>query len=341
MMTDVLSRVRPEIRTLAAYTPGYQPPPGSRVIKLNTNESPCPPSPAVGRALSRVLAGADILRRYPDPGSSELRAAAAGVYGCSPEQVLAGNGSDEILRILLDTFIDPGEVAAFFTPSYSLYPVLIRLRGGQPRAFPLRREGALYQPDPAGLKIFFLTSPNAPLGFSFSNDYIRELAAALDGILVVDEAYADFAAGNALPLLADCENLIVLRTFSKSYGLASLRVGLGFAAAPLIAEMDKVRDSYNLDRLAQAGALAALEDQDYLRKTVALVVQERERLALELSQIGFQVEPSQSNFLFVVPPAPLQAVDLYRGLEAAGILVRYFTDPRAGPRFKNYYRYPG
>jgi len=258
----------------------------------------------------------------------ELRRVAASIVGCGEEQVIAGNGSDELLRILLDTFVEEGERVAFFTPSYSLYPVLTRIRGGSARALPLFQDGSLYQPRLDDTKLFFLTSPNAPLGFSFSNDYIRQMAEELKGILVVDEAYADFAMENALSLLTELDNLVILRTLSKSYGLASLRVGLGFASADLIEQLDKVRDSYNLDRLAQVGARAALEDQEYLQKTVALVVQERQRLTAVLQELGFTVEPSQTNFIFVMPPNGYKAAALYSGLEKAGILVRYFSDPQ-------------
>ncbi len=319
---------RREILQMAGYVPGRQPSPGSKIVKLNTNESPFPPSPAVTRALAQVLAESDLLRRYPDPQSLELRRVAAEIVGCSADQVIAGNGSDELLRILLDTFVEEGEEVAFFSPSYSLYPVLTRLRGGSVKVLPLFQDGSLYQPQLDGIKLFFLTSPNAPLGFSFSNDYIRQMAETLDGILVVDEAYADFALENALPLLDELDNLVILRTLSKSYGLASLRVGLGFAGASLIKELDKVRDSYNLDRLAQIGAQAALEDQAYLQKTVALVIQERQHLTETLSELGFTVEPSQTNFIFVTPPDGYKAAELYSGLEKAGILVRYFNDPQ-------------
>ncbi len=313
---------------MAGYVPGRQPLPGTKIIKLNTNESPFPPSPEVGIALTQVLAEINLLRRYPDPQSLELRRVAAEVVGCQPDQVIAGNGSDELLRILLDTFVEEGETVGFFAPSYSLYPVLTRIRGGGARVLPLFKDGALYQPRLDGVKLFFLTSPNAPLGFSFSNDYIRQMAEAFDGILVVDEAYADFAQGNALSLLAELDNLVILRTLSKSYGLASLRVGLGFSSGALIEQLDKVRDSYNLDRLAQVGALAALKDQKYLKKTVALVLQERQHLTQALLELGFAVEPSQTNFIFVTPPALHKAVDLYSGLEKAGILIRYFSDPQ-------------
>ncbi len=327
-MSSGVDCTRPEVRRMAGYVPGRQPPSGSRVIKLNTNESPLPPSPEVAAAIMRVLQDDSVLRRYPDPQSLELRRIAARMADCRDEQVIAGNGSDELLRVVLDTFVDQDETVAFFNPSYSLYPVLTRIRGGRIKALPLFQDGTLYQPDPDGIKLFFLTSPNAPLGFSFDNNYIRELAQNLSGILVVDEAYADFAEDNALGLINEFDNLIILRTLSKSYGLASLRVGLGFAASGLIAELDKVRDSYNLDRLAQAGAEAALSDRDYLQKTVALVIKERKYLSEALLALGFKVEPSQTNFIFVTPPADLRADTLQTQLEKSGFLVRYFADPK-------------
>ncbi len=326
-MSSAVDYTRSAVLQMSGYVPGRQPAPGSRVIKLNTNESPLPPSPAVAAAISGILGDDSILRRYPDPQSLELRRTAARIADLKNGQVIAGNGSDELLRVVLDTFVDQNETVAFFNPSYSLYPVLTRIRGAKIKEFPLFQDGAIYQPDLAGIKLFFLTSPNAPLGFSFSNDYIRELARNLDGILLVDEAYADFAGDNALKLIDELDNLIVLRTLSKSYGLASLRVGLGFTRPELIAELDKVRDSYNLDLMAQIGAQAALADQDYLKKTVALVIKERCYLSKALSALGFKVEPSQTNFIFVTPPAGLQAETMQTQLAKSGFLVRYFADP--------------
>ena len=325
-MSSGVEYTRQDVLEMTGYVPGRQPAPGSRVIKLNTNESPLPPSPKVATAITDILLDDSIIRRYPDPQSLKLRQLAAEINGCQVSQVIAGNGSDELLRVVLDTFVEQDETVAFFSPSYSLYPVLTRIRGGQIKSLPLFRDGLIYQPDLVGVKLFFLTSPNAPLGFSFSQDYIRELAWSFQGILVVDEAYADFADENALKLVHELDNLIVLRTLSKSYGLASLRVGLGFADTSLIEQLDKVRDSYNMDRLAQVGACAALSDQDYLRQTVALVVDERQHLTAALQDLGFKVEPSQTNFVFVTPPPGCGAARLHAGLEDNGILVRYFAD---------------
>ncbi len=319
--------VRPSIGEMAGYTPGFQPPRGSQMIKLNTNENPYPPSPAVAAAIRKAAENYDRLRLYPDPVSSCLRQTAAEIYGLTAEQVMAGNGSDDLLRILLDTFIDPGEQVGFFDPSYSLYPVLAQIRGASPKVFAFDPA----TPEPVittkGIKLFFITSPHAPYGLGFSNHFIAKIADQLDGILVVDEAYADFAEESALSLLDKYPNLVVTRTFSKSYSLAAMRVGLAFAAPMLIAEMDKARDSYNLDLLAQEAATAALLDQAYLEETVARIKKVRQEFNRQLTEKKFTTYPSQSNFIFSIPPAGFKAGDLYQYLQQHQVLVRYFSTP--------------
>ncbi len=319
--------VRPSIGKMAGYTPGFQPPRGSQMIKLNTNENPYPPSPAVAAAIRKAAENYDRLRLYPDPVSSCLRQTAAEIYGLTAEQVMAGNGSDDLLRILLDTFIDPGEQVGFFDPSYSLYPVLAQIRGASPKVFAFDPA----TPEPVittkGIKLFFITSPHAPYGLGFSNHFIAKIADQLDGILVVDEAYADFAEESALSLLDKYPNLVVTRTFSKSYSLAAMRVGLAFAAPMLIAEMDKARDSYNLDLLAQEAATAALLDQAYLEETVARIKKVRQEFNRQLTEKKFTTYPSQSNFIFSIPPAGFKAGDLYQYLQQHQVLVRYFSTP--------------
>ncbi len=319
--------VRPAIGEMVGYTPGFQPPRGSRMIKLNTNENPYPPSPAVAAAIRKVAENYERLRLYSDPISSRLRQTAAEIYGLTAEQVMAGNGSDDLLRILLDTFIDPGEQVGFLDPSYSLYPVLAQIRGASPKAFAF--DPATPEPvrTTTGIKLFFLTSPHAPYGLGFSNHFIAKIADQLDGILVVDEAYADFAEESALSLLDKYPNLVITRTFSKSYSLAAMRVGLAFAAPILIAEMDKARDSYNLDLLAQEAATAALLDQAYLEETVARIKKMRQEFNRQLTEKNFTTYPSQSNFIFSIPPAGFKAGDLYQYLQQHQVLVRYFSTP--------------
>ncbi len=319
--------VRPAIGQMAGYAPGFQPPHGSRVIKLNTNENPYPSSPAVAAAIRKIAENYDRLRLYPNPVSSRLRQTAAEIYGVTAEQVMAGNGSDELLRILLDTFVDPGEQVGFFDPSYSLYPVLTRIRGAMPKAFAFDPAVPEQSVDLAGIKLFFLTSPHAPYGLGFSQDFIRKMADQLDGILVVDEAYADFAEETALSLLTTCRNLVITRTFSKSYALAAMRVGLAFAAPGLITEMDKARDSYNLDLPAQEAATAALLDQAYLEKTVGKIKEMRQKFIRQLTAKNFTTYPSRTNFIFAIPPAGYRAVDLYEYFQQHQILVRYFNTP--------------
>ena len=319
--------VRPSIGEMAGYTPGFQPPRGSRMIKLNTNENPYPPSPAVAAAIRKVAENYERLRLYPDPISSRLRQTAAEIYGVTAEQVMAGNGSDDLFRILLDTFVDPGEQVGFFDPSYSLYPVLTQIRGASPKVFAF--DPAIPEPviTTKGIKLFFITSPHAPYGLGFSNHFIAKIADQLDGILVVDEAYADFADENALSLLKSCNNLVITRTFSKSYALAAMRVGLAFAAPTLITEMDKARDSYNLDLLAQEAATAALLDQAYLEETVARIKKVRQEFKQQLTKRNFTSHPSRANFIFAIPPAGYQAGDLYQYLQQNQVLVRYFSTP--------------
>ncbi len=319
--------VRPSIGEMAGYTPGFQPPRGSQIIKLNTNENPYPPSPAVAAAIRKAVENYARLRLYPDPVSSRLRQTAAEIYGLTAEQVMAGNGSDDLLRILLDTFVDPGEQVGFFDPSYSLYPVLTQIRGANPKVFAFDPA----TPEPVittkGIKLFFITSPHAPYGLGFSNHFIAKIADQLDGILVVDEAYADFADENALSLLKSCNNLVITRTFSKSYSLAAMRVGLAFAAPTLITEMNKARDSYNLDLLAQEAATAALRDQTYLEETVAKIKKVRQEFRQQLTKRNFTSHPSRANFIFAIPPAGYQAGDLYQYLQQNQVLVRYFSTP--------------
>jgi len=319
--------VRPAIGQMAGYTPGLQPPRGSRIIKLNTNENPYPPSPAVAAAIRKAAENCENLRLYPDPVSCRLRETAAEIYDLKTEQVMAGNGSDELLRIILDTFVDPGELVGFFDPSYSLYPVLANIRGAAGRTFIFDPDAPEQLPELAGIKLFFLTSPHAPYGLGFSNRFIQDMAAQLDGILVVDEAYVDFAEESALSLLQSCHNLVVTRTFSKAYSLAALRVGLAFAAPTLIHEMDKARDSYNLDLLAQEAAVAALLDQAHLEENTARIKNMRQQFSRQLAEKNFTVYPSRTNFIFALPPADCRAVDLYEYLRQHQVLVRFFSSP--------------
>jgi histidinol-phosphate aminotransferase len=317
---------RPTVARMSGYTPGEQPAPGEKVIKLNTNENPYPPSPRVMEAI-RTL-DAEWLRRYPNPTADAFRETAAGVHGLHPDMVLAGNGSDEILAIVVRTFVTPGEVIAWPDPTYSLYPVLAEI--GDARAVTVPWEEGWRLPIggllASGARAIFFANPNAPSGTVVPPETVRELAGRTDAVVLVDEAYVDFADGNCLGLLADCPNVIISRTLSKGYALAGLRFGYALAAAPLVAQMMKVKDSYNCDALSTTAARAALLDQDHARSGWQKVRAERARLQGELERLGWKVIPSQANFLLAAVPGG-DGGSLYRRLKQQGILVRHFDRP--------------
>jgi histidinol-phosphate aminotransferase len=237
------------------------------------------------------------------------------------------NGSDELLNNLIRAFADEGDEIAYVNPSYSYYGPLAEIQGAKIRTFGLTEDNLIADlPERYEGKIFFLTSPNAPLGICFSNAYIEELARRCAGILVVDEAYVDFAGETAIGLVHKHENLVVTRTFSKSYSLAGMRLGLAVARPEVVAALDKIRDHYHIDRLALVAAEAALLDQDYLQSTLSRVCETREWFSAELRQRGYRVDPSGANYIFAVPP-DRDARKVYDGLYAEKILVRYFSDP--------------
>ena len=319
--------LRKNIAEMSGYVPGLQPE-GSDWIKLNTNENPYPPSPKVIAAILEELGSeGSSLRLYPDAGSQAARAAAAEVYGVEPSWVIMANGSDEVLNNLLRAFAGEGEEIGYVHPSYSYYATLAQIQGARIRTFGLTEDCRIHNfPERYSGKLFFLTSPNAPLGFVFSNDYIRELAERCAGMLVVDEAYVDFNSESAIGLVAQYPNLVVTRTFSKSYALAGMRLGLAIAHPDVIAALDKIRDHYHLDRLALAAATAALRDQAYLQSIVTRICETRDWFRSELELFGYHVYPSQTNYLFVAAPQ-VSGEQLYQQLYDRGILVRYFADP--------------
>lgn len=316
--------VRECVRKMSAYTPGEQPS-DLRAVKLNTNENPYPPSPAVMRALREI--GPDMLRRYPDPDCKRLRARIAVLHRCRPEQVFIGNGSDEILALCSRAFVEDGGRIAYFDPSYSLYPVLARIRNVKELALKLGPD--FVPPDTpraAGAGLFFLTNPNAPTGILYPKARVAALCRRFKGVVVIDEAYVDFARENCMGLALKLKNAIVLRTLSKSYSLAGLRVGYAVGPRPLIAALNKIKDSYNVDRISQVLAEAAIGDQAWMRANARRIAATRGRLARSLAGLGFLVCPSQANFLFVKPSA-MKAEEIYRQLRARDILVRYFARP--------------
>lgn len=317
----------------AGYTPGEQPRAGERIIKLNTNENPYPPSPQVAEALAGFPV--ESLRRYPSPMADRFRETAAHVYGLSPAQVLAGNGSDDILNIVIRAYLDPGDVLAYPDPSYSLYPVLADLHGVKVKPVPWEDGWTLPVAALAssGARVLFITNPNAPSGTLVPTTSLRRLASEFAGLILIDEAYVEFADESALPLLGECPNVVLSRTLSKSYSLAGLRFGYALAAAQVVTELAKVKDSYNCDAIAIAAATAALQDQAYARGVWAKVKSERARMTTELMARGYDVIPSQTNFLFARPPAG-NGREVYERLKQKGILVRHFDKPGLGERVR-------
>jgi histidinol-phosphate aminotransferase len=308
--------------------PGEQPQ-GSGFIKLNTNENPYPPSPRVKRAL--VEAVTDRLRLYPDPVATQFRQVAASLHGIDSDMILAGNGSDDILTIITRAFVGPGELAAYPTPSYLLYSTLICLQNGREHIVPFSDEWTL---DPQafvqpGLRLVYLSNPNSPSGTALSSHQVAELAQQLPCPLVVDEAYGDFAQENCIPLVHDHPNVIVTRSFSKGYSLAGIRLGYLVAQAEVVAELIKVKDSYNCDALSLAAGVAALEDREYLGQTRSKVLSSRRRLTGALRDLGYTVPESQANFVWATGGRP--ASETFQQLKERRILVRLMSYPGYPP----------
>jgi len=324
-MASALPFVRPDIQRLAAYVPGEQPH-DRRYIKLNTNENPYPPSPRVLDALRSAI-NAD-LRLYPDPMAGALRRKAAAVYGLAEEQILAGNGSDDLLTILVRTCVGPGDRVVYPRPTYSLYETLVAIQGGTAVEVPFPNDFALPVDGlgERGQKVTIVCNPNAPSGTFTPLAVIDDLARRLRGLLVVDEAYVDFASETALALVHRHRNVLVLRTFSKSFALCGLRVGLAFGAPDVIAALAKVKDSYNVNRLGIVAAEAALDDYGWMQESVAKVTGTRSVLIEGLRKLGFQCLPSQANFVLARQPGTDLKL-LHARLKDEGILVRHFDTP--------------
>ena len=333
-MSELFSLALPHVTKLQAYTPGLQPT-ESGWVKLNTNECPYAPSPRVVAALQREI-GAEgaALRLYPNPKSSPLRATVAQLHGVRPEQVCIGNGSDDILNLLVRAYCGREAPLGWTVPSYSLYPVLVEIQDGQIVAIPFERNLRLPLARIAAstAPIFFLTSPNAPTGVGFTRAEIEEVLQRYRGVLVVDEAYAPFARENAVALLARYPRLVVVRTLSKAYALAGMRVGYALGDPALIDLLDRVRDSYNVNRLSQVAAQAALEDVAYYDGVIARIVATRERVERDLRERrGWFTYPSQANFIFTEPrtaqgeTGPAIGKAAYDYLFRHKVLVRYFA----------------
>jgi histidinol-phosphate aminotransferase len=314
---------------MRAYVPGEQPKIAG-LIKLNTNENPYPPSPKVLKAVRQAVDAR--LRLYPNPTAQPLREALAKFHTCAPENILVGNGSDECLAMAVRAFVEPGAAVQFFTPSYSLYPVLAAAHGADSNAVPLPRDFSL--PTVQALKqgrqwqfdapLTFITTPNAPSGRGYARRALAALSRAQQGVVVLDEAYVDFADEHALPLALKHSHVLVARTFSKAYSLCSLRVGYFVGHVELIAALDTIRDSYNVNGLGQIAAVATMSDLPYYRTCFRKVIRTRQRLTRALTALDFEVLPSQTNFLFVRPPRHT-AETWQRQLRERRVLVRWFS----------------
>ena len=314
--------LRPGVRAVAPYVPGEQPGRDRRVIKLNTNENPHPPSPRVLAALAGAID--PTIRLYPDPESTGLRERASRVYGIPADWIMAGNGSDELLALIMRAMVDPGDRVAFPVPTYSLYDTMVAVQGGEAVRVPFDDDFRLPpQLARTGARVTLLTNPNSPSGTFVPIAEVEALAAAVSGVLVVDEAYVDFASDHALRLIGRHANVLVVRTLSKSFSMAGLRVGLVFGHPELLAGLRTVKDSYNLNRLSQAAAEAALDDLPAMRENVARIIATRGRLSAALQALGYRVLPSEANFVMAVRPGTPQK-PVAAALAERGILVRYF-----------------
>jgi histidinol-phosphate aminotransferase len=320
------STFRPAIDAMTGYVPGEQPKPGTSIIKLNTNENPYPPSPKAIDVLRNI--DPEWLRRYPDPLAREFCNAVSESLNIPPEWVIVGNGSDDVLNILIRACAEGSDRSVVYPmPTYVLYRTLAAMQPAQTVEIP-------YPPDfklPIDLlvaaqgAVTFIASPNSPSGHVVPLDDLRELARRVPGVLAIDEAYVDFTAGSALSLVAEFDNVIVLRTLSKGYSLAGLRLGFGIAQPKLLAGLFKVKDSYNIDAIANLVGAAAMRDRAYKNACAQKVIFSRAQLQADLQKLDFSVGDSHGNFLLATAPTGKDAEGIYLALKEKGILVRYFS----------------
>ena len=324
------SYFRPEIDAIAGYVPGEQPK-INNLIKLNTNENPYPPSPAVTEALRNMdIAG---LRRYPDPFADELRDIFAADCKVKRDNVIVGNGSDDLLTMCFRAFTSPDHPVAVFEPSYSLYPVLAAMQGAEVIRIPLNGKDFSYPEDGAALaqraNMLVITRPNAPTGNVCPRELVRKYCREFDGIVLIDEAYADFALDNCMDFAAEFDNVIVMRTFSKSCSMAGVRLGYAVGNETLIYGLMKLKDSYNVDMLSQLVGKVNYLDKEYRAKCIDAIRRDRDKLSADLKKLGFEIPESQSNFLFAAPPDG-DGESCFTYLRENAVLVRYFKGDVTG-----------
>jgi histidinol-phosphate aminotransferase len=314
------------LKKAAEYIPGEQPQGLEEYIKLNTNENPFPPSKTVLEAIK--AAANESLKLYPDPAWRSLREAYGASRDLDPESIFVGNGSDEIFTLIFRGFIEPDGLAAFPYPSYALYSTLAQMNGIRYDTVPLNKDFSYNMPLFLKKKydLVIIANPNNPTGTYCEVSAIRAFLQKFKGLLVVDEAYVDFYGGSAAQLTNDFDNVIVTHSMSKSYSLAGLRIGFAVAAADIIRGLMKIKDSYNVDRLATAGAIAALKDKRGFTYNIEMVVSNKEYLEESLRALGFEIVPSRANFIFVRHPG-VASPELYERLKERKILVRHYTGP--------------
>ncbi len=316
------------IQNISPYIPGEQPL-DKKYIKLNTNENPYPPSPAVLEAI-RAETTADV-RLYPDPEAMELKEALSRFYGVAANEVFVGNGSDEVLAFCFPAFFNPDDTISFPQITYSFYPIYADLFGVKYRKIPMEPDFSIrVDRFPEGMKGILIANPNAPTGLAISTERIEYLLKKFpDTLVIVDEAYADFGSESSVPLLARYDNLLVISTFSKSRSLAGLRIGFAIGNDQLIQGLERVKNSFNsytIDRIAQRAAIAAVNDREHFVENCRRVAATRENTRKALIALGFQVLPSKTNFLFA-SHRDYPAVFLLQKLKQEGILVRHFNKP--------------
>ncbi len=322
---------RDNIEQMAGYTPGFQPK-SVDVVKLNTNENPYPPSPRVLEALANLTQEA--LRRYPDPVGQAFREAAAGLHGLSPESILCCNGGDDLLTLVFRAFCDETRPAAYPVPTYTLYAVLARIQNCATAEVPFGEDFAL--PDTlaqVGAPLTIVCNPNAPTGTLIQPDTLADLARQIKGVLLIDEAYGDFADTHCVELLKDLDNVIILRSMSKGYSLAGIRFGYAMAHPALIAGLMKVKDSYNVDVMTLAAATAAIEDQAHFENNVKRTKAARATLTRDLRSLGLQVIDSHANFVLARSP-DFSAGTLHTRLADQHIFVRHFNVPELSDKLR-------
>ena len=318
---------RPAIAQMQGYIPGEQPPPGTPIIKLNTNENPYSPSPRALKVLHNL--DSEWLRRYPDPYSRDFCRAVSTALDISPNWIIVSNGSDDLLNILIRSCAEGKERRVVYPlPSYVLYRTLSAIQPAEVVEVAYTEDYQLPIDElvAADGAVTLIATPNSPSGHLVPLDDLRELASRVSGVLAIDEAYVDFADYSALALVREFDNVIILRTLSKGYSLAGLRLGFGIANPKLLSGLFKVKDSYNVDAIAIQVGAAAMADQAYKNSCIEKVKRSRSILKKDLEQIGFEVRDSQGNFLLATPPNN-QAEAIYQYLKENNILVRYFNLP--------------